>query len=69
MFRGALDCHAREINESMCLAAANALADMIAPEDLTREYIIPSIFNKDVCSTLAKAVGKAAVSSGVSRDF
>lgn len=67
VFRGALDCHARTINDEMCLAAVYALANMIGPDQLSAEYIIPSIFNKDVSPAIARAVGKTAVSTGVAR--
>jgi len=69
IFRGALDCHARMINDEMCLAAAHVLADMVAPEQLSPEYIIPSVFNEDVCSAVARAVQQAAKSTGVSRRY
>lgn len=67
IFRGALDVRASEINEEMKLAAADALADLIAPEDLTPEYVIPSPFDKRVVSAIAKAVGEAAQKTGVAK--
>lgn len=67
IFRGALDCHARMINDEMCLAAARVLADMVTPEQLSPEYIIPSVFNEDVCPAVARAVRHAARDTGVSR--
>jgi malate dehydrogenase (oxaloacetate-decarboxylating) len=45
MFRAALDCRAKEINESMKLAAAQAIASVVTESKLNRDYIIPSIFN------------------------
>lgn len=69
IFRGALDCHARMINDEMCLAAAHVLADMVAPGQLSPEYIIPSVFNEDVCPAVARAVRQAAQSTGVSRRY
>lgn len=67
VFRGALDCQARTINDEMCLAAAYALAGIITGGQLTAENIIPSVFNEEVAKTVAKAVEKAAKLTGVSR--
>jgi malate dehydrogenase (oxaloacetate-decarboxylating) len=65
IFRGALDCRAREINEEMKLAAAEAIAGIITPEELHPDYIVPSVFNRDVARKVAEAVIKAAVDTGV----
>jgi malate dehydrogenase (oxaloacetate-decarboxylating) len=65
IFRGALDCRAREINEEMKLAAAEAIAGIIAPEELHPDYIVPSVFNREVGRKVAEAVIKAAVETGV----
>jgi malate dehydrogenase (oxaloacetate-decarboxylating) len=67
IFRGALDVRASEINESMKLAAARAIASVIPDDHLSEEYIIPSVFNKHVVDAVAKAVAKAAHDSGVAR--
>jgi malate dehydrogenase (oxaloacetate-decarboxylating) len=67
IFRGALDCRARTINEPMKVAAARAIADCISPEELSEEYIVPSIFNKQVTRRVARAVEAAARASGVAR--
>jgi malate dehydrogenase (oxaloacetate-decarboxylating) len=67
VFRGALDCRARVINEEMKKAAAHAIAEVISPEELSEEYIIPSVFNKAVVTAVAKAVAEAAQRSGVAR--
>jgi len=67
MFRGALDVRAREINEEMKLAAANAIAGAIRIGELSEEYIIPSVFNRDVVHQVANAVAQAAVDTGVAR--
>lgn len=69
VFRGALDCHARVINDEMCLAAAHALAGMISKEELSVEHIIPSLFNEQVSPAVAKAVRQAARQTEVARDF
>lgn len=67
VFRGALDCRARVINEEMKRAAAHAIAGVIPPEDLHEEYITPTVFNKAVVPAVAQAVAEAAVRSGVAR--
>ncbi|MFZ5353610.1 MAG: NAD(P)-dependent malic enzyme [Bacillota bacterium] len=68
IFRGALDVRAREINEEMKVAAAYAIADSIAKEDLHEDYIIPKAFDKAVQKKVAEAVSKAAVKSGAARE-
>ncbi|HMV49716.1 MAG TPA: malic enzyme-like NAD(P)-binding protein, partial [Blastocatellia bacterium] len=67
IFRGALDCRASDINEEMKLAAAHAIASVISPDELHPEYIIPSVFNRQVYPLVAKAVEEAARRSGVAR--
>lgn len=67
IFRGALDVQANEINEPMKLAAARALADTIPRAALSEDYIIPSLFDKDVVPRVARAVASAARASGVAR--
>ena len=67
IFRGALDVRASEINEEMKIAAAHALADLVSPEELCPEYIIPKAFDKRVGPAVAAAVAKAARDSGVAR--
>lgn len=65
IFRGALDCQAKDINEEMKLAAAHALADVISDHELSEDYIIPGVFNPKVAESVAHAVAKAAINSGV----
>lgn len=67
IFRGALDVRASDINEPMKLAAARAIAGVIAEDQLSEDYIIPSVFNKHVVQAVAKAVAKAAIDTGVAR--
>jgi malate dehydrogenase (oxaloacetate-decarboxylating) len=67
IFRGALDARARDINEPMKLAAARAIAGCIADDELSEEYIVPGIFNKQVTRRVARAVEAAAHDSGVAR--
>jgi malate dehydrogenase (oxaloacetate-decarboxylating) len=67
IFRGALDVRARRITEQMKLAAAFAIAEIVSPEELSPEYIIPSVFDTRVVDAVAKAVGAAATAQGVAR--
>jgi malate dehydrogenase (oxaloacetate-decarboxylating) len=67
IFRGALDVRARRINESMKLAAANAIANCISRRELNPEYIVPSVFNREVVKHVAAAVTEAAIKTGVAR--
>ncbi len=67
VFRGALDARARRINEPMKLAAAAAIAGVIGTDELSSEYIVPSVFDARVVEAVAKAVSGAAVESGVAR--
>src|SRR5947209_1183208 len=67
IFRGALNCRASRINEQMKLAAANAIADIILPEELHPDYIIPSVFDRRVGEAVAAKVEEAAYASGVAR--
>jgi malate dehydrogenase (oxaloacetate-decarboxylating) len=64
LFRGVLDVRAREINEEMKVAAAQAIAAGVSKRELHEEYIIPSVFNKSVQQDVARAVAKAAHRSG-----
>ena len=67
IFRGALDVRASGIDEAMKLAAARAIAAVIPESDLGPEYIIPSVFNRDVAPAVAEAVAAAAIESGIAR--
>lgn len=67
IFRGALDVSATDITEEMKLAASRAIASLITPEELNEEYIIPSPFDKRVCSVVAKEVGRVAREQGIAK--
>jgi malate dehydrogenase (oxaloacetate-decarboxylating) len=67
VFRGALDVRASEITEEMKVAAGEAIAAVIPPDELSPEYIVPSVFNRDVASVVAAAVARAAEAAGVAR--
>lgn len=60
LFRGALDCRARDITYDMKLAAAYGIADLVREEELGEEYIIPSAFDERVARAVAEAVKRAA---------
>jgi malate dehydrogenase (oxaloacetate-decarboxylating) len=60
VFRGTLDAKAKQITDKMKIAAVNALASLVAPKDLNANYVIPSILDKRVVPTIAKAVAKAS---------
>jgi len=65
LFRGVFDCRAREINQEMLIAAANAIASCVVPEELMEQNIIPSVFNRKVPEAVARAVTEAALRTGV----
>jgi malate dehydrogenase (oxaloacetate-decarboxylating) len=67
IFRGALDVRARDINEEMKQAAAHAIADSIPEDQLAADYVIPSVFNRDVTQRVAAAVARAAQETGMAR--
>lgn len=67
IFRGAFDVRARDINDQMKLAAADALAGLISDEELNEDYIIPRAFDPRVGKTVAAAVAEAARKTGVAR--
>ncbi len=67
VFRGALDAGAPRITEEMKLAAAQGIADVVAEEDLSEDYIIPSVFDRDVAPAVAKAVVEEARRDGIAR--
>lgn len=67
IFRGTLDVQARDINKEMLLAAAGAIANLIPEDTLSEEYIIPSVFDKQVVKQVTKAVSQAARTTGVAR--
>lgn len=67
IFRGALDCRARRINEPMKLAAARAIAAVVTANELNAQYIIPSIFNEQVVTKVRHAVIETAILTGEAR--
>ncbi len=67
VFRGAFDVRAKDINDEMKIAAAEALAGLITDEELAPDYIIPKAFDKRVGAAVAKAVAETARKTGVAR--
>jgi malate dehydrogenase (oxaloacetate-decarboxylating) len=67
IFRGALEVQATDIDEAMKLAAAGAIAGLVSSDELTEEYIIPSMFDRRVADAVAQATREAAYTSGVAR--
>src|SRR5829696_4294105 len=67
IFRGALDVRAREIDEPMKLAAAEAIAGVIPEDDLSEDYIVPSVFDERVAPAVAEAVAESAKKTGMAR--
>jgi malate dehydrogenase (oxaloacetate-decarboxylating) len=67
IFRGALDAGAPRITETMKLAAAQGIADVVSEDDLSEDYIIPSVFDRDVAPAVAKAVVEEARAEGIAR--
>jgi malate dehydrogenase (oxaloacetate-decarboxylating) len=67
IFRGALDAGAPSISEEMKLAAAKGIAEVVTEDDLAEDYIIPSVFNRDVAPKVAEAVVEEAKRDGIAR--
>ena len=67
VFRGALDCQAREINDEMKLAAALAITALIKPVELRPDYIVPTVLDRRVAPAVTSAVVAAALRTGVAR--
>jgi malate dehydrogenase (oxaloacetate-decarboxylating) len=67
IFRGTLDAGAREITAEMEIAAAHALAAVIPRDELSTDYIVPSVFDRSVAARVAEAVAATALEGGVAR--
>ncbi len=67
IFRGALDVRARRIDDSMKIAAAEALAGCVTDDELCEEFIIPNPLDKSVGKKVAAAVANAAIKAGLAR--
>ncbi len=67
IFRGTLDCRAKEINDEMKIAAAEAIASCVDEKELEEGTVVPSIFDKNLHNSVAIAVRRAATKTGVAR--
>ncbi|MBB5325592.1 malate dehydrogenase (oxaloacetate-decarboxylating) [Anoxybacillus tepidamans] len=67
IFKGALRVRATEINEEMKLAAVYAIANLVSPNELTNDYVIPHPLDRRVVEAVANAVARTAVRTGVAR--
>ena len=67
VFRGALDAGSPSITEEMKLAAAKGIAEVVSEDDLSEDYVIPSVFNRDVAPAVAAAVVEEAKREGLAR--
>ncbi len=67
LFRGLLDCRASRVTENMKIAAAKAIASVVTDEELSDQYIIPSVFNQQVVEKVRDAVIQAALEANVAR--
>jgi malate dehydrogenase (oxaloacetate-decarboxylating) len=65
IFRGALDVRARQITEPMKIAAARAIAEIVPEVELREDYIVPSVFNREVAPAVSAAVAEEARAAGV----
>jgi malate dehydrogenase (oxaloacetate-decarboxylating) len=64
IFRGALDVRARDITEEMKMAAARGIAAIVGDDELREDYIVPSVFNRNVATAVADAVAAQAKAQG-----
>jgi malate dehydrogenase (oxaloacetate-decarboxylating) len=67
IFRGAFDVRAPKITEEMKMAAAHGIASVVSDAELREDYIIPSVFNTDVCPAVSRAVAEEAQLEGMTR--
>ena len=67
IFKGALEVRAKDICDEMKIAAAKGIADLIKDNELNEDYIVPSVFNEEVCNAVANAVRSIARELGMAR--
>ena len=67
IFRGALDCRAKEINDDMNVAASYAIAGLVTEDRLSEDYILPDALDKRIGKAVAAALTEAARKSGVAQ--
>jgi malate dehydrogenase (oxaloacetate-decarboxylating) len=69
IFRGLLDCGATTITDGMKLAAAQAIAEIVGPDELGPEYVVPSVFNRAVAPAVAAAIVNEARTQGLAHPW
>ncbi|WP_459478613.1 NAD(P)-dependent malic enzyme [Clostridium saccharoperbutylacetonicum] len=69
IFNGVLKVRAKEICDDMKIAAAKGIANLVSKDELKEDYIIPSVFNKEVCEAVSKAVVDIANEQGFTREY
>lgn len=69
LFRGLLDSGSTKVTGEMVLAAGKAIAAQVQADELSPDFIIPSVFNQGVAPAVANAVARVAVESGLTRGF
>ncbi len=67
VFRGLLDVRAKQVNEEIKIAAADAIAGVISESELHPDYIVPSVFDRRVATAVAESVARVAIETGVAR--
>ena len=67
IFKGVLRVRARDISESMKIAAAYAIAGIVEDSELSADYILPNPFNEKVADAVANAVAEDAIAHGLAR--
>ncbi len=67
IFKGALSVRARDICDEMKIAAAKGIASLVNENELSEEYIVPTVFNEEVCNSVCNAVTETAIRLGLSR--
>jgi malate dehydrogenase (oxaloacetate-decarboxylating) len=67
LFRGVLDVRASTINDEMKVAAAKAIAGVIPDDHISEDFIIPSVFDKNVAKRVARGVARVAQETGIAR--
>jgi malate dehydrogenase (oxaloacetate-decarboxylating) len=67
LFRGLLDCSSKKVTEEMVVAAARAIASNVGEDELCEDFIIPSVFNRNVAPSVASAIREIAEKSGFAR--
>ncbi len=66
-FRGLLNARATTVNDEMKIAAAEGIASIVSPGELSEEYIIPSVFDKRIVEVVAASVAETAYQTGVAK--